>query len=130
MRKSGFVSLLSYIAMFLGYGIPALTIYIEANNGKYQGWDGLGFGLLMIFCMIYAVPAGIAMLLKILHVTTGIGLFGILCMLIDVAAFGIIVYYFIAGGASLETLITFWYASLPIVVLPVTFVANVKSLGG
>ncbi len=130
-RKSRLISLFIYIAMFLGYGITALVIYIGAQNGAYEGWDGLGMALLMIIFMIFAAVAGVAMLLKIVHVASGWGFFGFLCTLIDFAALAILIFYIVngvSGEASLD-LLEGWYILLPIPALLVSFPANIKSLG-
>lgn len=129
-RKSGLVSLFIYIAMFLGYGITSLVIYISAQNGAYEGWDGLGMAILMVIFMIFAAVAGVAMLLKIVHVAAGWGFFGFLCTLIDFAALAILIFYIVNGasGDASINLLEGWYILLPVPALLVSFPANIKSL--
>ena len=129
-KKSALVSLFIYIALFLGYGITSLVIYISAKNGAYEGWQGLGMAFLMIFFMIFAGVAGIAMILKIVHVAAGWGFFGFLCILIDIASLAILIYYFVIGGASLAAVLEVWYFFIPIPALLVSLPANFKSLAG
>ena len=130
-KKSGLISLFIYIALFLGYGISALVCYIRAENNMYEGWEGLGIALLMIIFMIFAAVAGVAMLLKIVHVAAGWGVFGFLCTLNDFAALAFLIFYVVDGSAgevSLD-LLEGWYILLPIPALLVSFPANIKSLG-
>ena len=124
MRKSGGFSLfvyLFYLVCGLGLGI---YFYIAAQNA--EGWDGLGYALLLVVCAVAAGVGLLGLLLKLIHVGTGWGFFGFLCMLVDLAVIAYIAYVCYDGGLNSSAIVLF---GLPIIFSVGSFISNIKSLG-
>ena len=132
MRK-GLLSFIIYSILFgvSGFLTLQLKLEIDANQGNYEGFEGLGAGLgfaiLLIFTIILAVP----FVLKLLHVLSGWGFFGFLCVLVDIAFIVLLVYGMITSvpsGASFD-----FVESLPMIgaisAIAVALGSDVMSLG-
>ena len=125
MRKNGGFSFICYLLYLVGGLGFAIYSYIAAQGA--EGLDGLGYALLMIVGLIAGGVGLVELVLKLLHMATGWGFFGFLCMLVDIAVVAYLVYAFIDGNADTSSLILIG----PCVVLSTgAFISNIKSMVG
>lgn len=127
MRRGGVLSFVCYLIYLLGGVGLALYSYIAAQNA--EGWDGLGYALLMVLGLIGGAVGLVSVILKLIHMGTGFGFFGFLCMLIDIAVIALIVYSIIDGGGISDP--GNYILIVPIIALSsLSLISNLTSLGG
>ena len=125
MRKNGGFSLFCYIIYLLGGLGLAIYSYIAAQSS--EGWDGLGYALLMIVGVIAGGVGLVGLIFKLLQMASGFGFFGFLCMILDLAVVAYLVYAFVDGNADVSTLILIG----PFTALSfISLISNASSLGG
>lgn len=101
MRKSGFVSFIIYLIYALFGGGLALYNYIKAENHE-SGWEGLGYAILLILGIILCAAGLLGVILKGIHLGTGWGFFGFLCILLDVAFVVVFISMVLPGGNNAQ----------------------------
>ena len=91
--KRGIFSLICYIFYTLAGGFLAIYSRLEIDriNASGGGWEGLGAAVVMILGIIVLAVGLAGLLFKGLHMGTGWGFFGFLCMLIDLAVIVVLV---------------------------------------
>ena len=125
MRKSGGFSLFVYLLYLVGGLGFAIYSYIASQSA--EGWDGLGYALLMIVGIIAGGVGLVGLIFKLLHMASGFGLFGFLCMLLDIAVIAYLVCALVDGNADVSALILIG----PFTVLSfISLISNAASLGG
>ncbi len=126
MKKGGILSLIVYILYTLGGGGLAIysRIAIEELNNSGGGWEGLGLAIVMVVGLIFGAAGLVATILKLIHMKSGWGFFGVLCILVDIAFIGVFVSSIIENGLTIDGLgsLLFIGASLA------SLVANIKSM--
>jgi hypothetical protein len=126
MRKSGGFSLACYIIYLLGGLGLVLYSYIVAPT--LEGWEGLGI-LVLIILGIYSAGIGlVGLILKLLHMGTGAGFFGFLCVLVDLFVIGVVVYACFDGSVSLNDPTTLVLTAIPGGMFLGSFISNIKSM--
>lgn len=128
MRKSGGFSLACYIIYLLGGLGLVLYSYIAAPDA--EGWEGLGLALLIILGIITAGVGLVGLVVKLLHMGTGAGFFGFLCVLVDLAVIGLMVYSLIDGGIDTENLDNLIFPGVVGVLSIGSLISNIKSMKG
>ena len=92
MRKGGLSFVLYLLYTLLG---GAMCIYnyiaIQRFNEQGGGWEGLGLALLLVLSVIVFGVGVIGMILKGIHIGTGWGFFGFLCVVFDLACIAVLV---------------------------------------
>ena len=101
MRKSGIVSFLVYLIYVLGGGGLALYNYIKIENHE-EGWEGLGYAVLLILGIVLGAAGLLGVILKGIHLGTGWGFFGFLCILLDIAFVVVFISMVLPGGNNVE----------------------------
>ncbi len=95
-------SLVCYILYTLAGG--ALAIYgkisVDRINASGGGWDGLGAAIVLILGLIVLAVGVAGLIFKGLHIGTGWGIFGFVCLLIDLAIIAVLVYNMFEGEGS------------------------------
>ena len=125
MKKGGTFSLVCYIIYTL-IGVAAL-IYNRLGIENAEGWDSIGYALLFAVAIVFAGASAVGLVLKLLHMGTGFGLFGFLCILVDIA----FVLFF--AGASIEDIggldISALAITIPIILISIgSLISNIRSL--
>ncbi len=128
MRKSGGFSLIGYIIYLLGGLGLVLYSYLAAPNA--EGWEGLGIAVLIVLGIIIAGVGLVGLVLKLLHMGTGAGFFGFLCVLVDLLVIGVMVYSLIDGGISTENLDSIIFPGVVGVISIGSLISNIKSMKG
>ena len=126
MKKGGLLSLIVYILYTLGGGGLALycRIGIDNVNNNGGGWEGLGLAIVMIVGLVFGAAGLVATILKLIHMKSGWGFFGVLCILVDIAFIGVFVSSMIENGLTLDAV----YAILFIGASLASLIANIKSM--
>lgn len=101
MRKTGIVSFIIYLIYALGGGGLALYNYIRIENHE-SGWEGLGYAILLIVGIVLGAAGLVGVILKGIHLGTGWGFFGFLCILLDIAIAVAFIAMVIPGGNNVE----------------------------
>lgn len=101
MRKSGIVSFIIYLIYTLFGGGLALYNYIKALNHD-SGWEGLGYAVLLIVGIVLGAAGLLGVILKGIHLGTGWGFFGFLCILLDIAFAVVFISMVLPGGNNVE----------------------------
>ena len=92
-----------------------------------MNWEGLGYAILIVLGLIVGGVGLISLILKLIHMGTGWGFFGFLCILVDLAIVVFGVLSLIDGGASdLSGFITLIILSLFGLL---SMISNISSLG-
>lgn len=129
MRKSGIVSFIIYLIYALGGGGMVLYNYIAIENHE-GGLEGIGYAILFILGIILGAAGLLGVILKGIHLGTGWGFFGFLCLLLDIAFVFAFISMALPGGnnvsaATLEDILP----AIPFVATALTsFVFNITSL--
>ena len=126
MRR-GIFSLICYILYTLAGGALAIYGKLEADriNASGGGWEGLGAAIVFIIGLI-ALAVGVAgLLFKGLHIGTGWGIFGFVCILLDLAVIIALVSTMFSGSGSFEFNPV---AAILCGIIGISFVSNVESL--
>ena len=134
MKKIGFISLVIYALLALTGGIFAIWSRLELDalaGSADDGWASIGAAIVFVLALIVLAVSLVALIFKILHVATGWGFFGFLCLLIDLAIVALAVYSMITSipsGASFD-----FAENLPLIAITgifgVSFLSNLSSLG-
>lgn len=124
MRKSGGFSQALYIGYLIGGIGSAVYCYIAAQNA--EGWDGLGYAVLLILGLGIAAVGLVALVFKLLHMATGWGLFGFLCVLLDLGVIAACAFLIVDGGIDISSLITIAPAIIGSIL---ALFSNIASLG-
>ena len=132
MKRRGILAFIIYLLYTLGAGALAVYAYAEVQKIPADDPDSLaalGGALLIIFAMVVGIPFGIELIVKILHLITGLKLFGIICMLGDLLIF----LYFVGSLFDAMPSVTIFLSELPymlIMGLPVilAFFSNLRSV--
>lgn len=129
MRKSGIVSFIIYLIYAIGGGGIALYNYIAIENHE-SGFEGIGYAILMILGIILGAAGLLGVILKGVHLGTGWGFFGFLCILLDVAFVVVFISMALPGGNNVEaaTLEDFLPALPFLLATLASFVCNITSL--
>ena len=129
MRKSGIVSFLVYLIYVLGGGGLALYNYIKIENHE-EGWEGLGYAVLLILGIVLGAAGLVGVILKGIHLGTGLGFFGFLCILLDLAIIVAFIVMVIPGGNNIDaTTLEDILPALPFLAVGFTsFVFNIASM--
>ena len=96
MKKSLIPSLIVYILYtLLGGGMAVYNyIAIQKHNAEGGGLEGLGLAILLIVGIVIFGVGIIGLILKLIHIKSGWGFFGVLCLLLDILCVGSLMYYF------------------------------------
>jgi hypothetical protein len=96
MKKSLIPSLIVYIlyTLFGGGMVVYNYIAIGKHNAEGGGLEGLGLALLMIVGIVIGGVGLIGLIFKLIHIKSGWGFFGFLCLLLDILCVGAVFYYF------------------------------------
>lgn len=131
MKKRGILAFIIYLFFTLSSLALAIYSYVEIQKipADDDSMAALGGALLIIFAMGVGIPFGIELIVKILHLITGLKLFGIICMLGDVLIF----LYFVGSMFTTLPSISVILAELPYMLvfgLPMilAFFSNLRSL--
>lgn len=127
MRRSGKLALAIYILFAILGGIIAVIGYTSLKNIQNSGggdWDEIGAALVTYLGVIVFVAYAIPLVIKILHFKTGFKLFGIICILIDLAIAGCLLYIGLVENGG-DHLITQLLLPLPSLL---AFISNLKSI--
>lgn len=100
MRR-GILSFIFYILYTLTGGGLAIYAKIEADRIQASGggWEGLGAAILLILGIIVAGVGLVGVLFKALHLGTHWGIFGFICLLLDVAIIVVLVSNMFESGS-------------------------------
>ena len=132
MRKIGIVSFIIYLIYALGGGGLALYNHfaIQEHNANGGGLEGPGLAILFILGIILGVAGLVGVILKGLHLGTGWGFFGFLCLLFDIALAVVFISMVIPGGDNVEaTTINDMLPAIPFLASSlVSFFCNIASL--
>lgn len=127
MKKAGVLSFICYLLyLFGGAGLAIYSkIMIDDLNANGGGLEGLGHAIVLILGIILAGVGLVGVILKGIHLKTEWGLFGVLCILFDLACVGVLaVLTFGEGGTSAD-----FVGLLPFVIpSAVALVGNVLSV--
>lgn len=131
MKKGGILSLIVYILYTLG-GL-GLIIYsrvsIDKHNAEGGGLEGIGLALLLVLGIILGAAGLLATILKLIHMKSGWGLFGLLCILADVAFIFAWVSMAAPGGNINQIAVNDILPSIPFILASLaSMIANIKSL--
>ena len=95
MRRKGILAFTIYLLATLAGGGLALEAYIEAKQlevSPESGWATLGAVLVVILGISVAVPYLVCLVMKIIHMASGLKLFGVICLILDVAILAVLGY--------------------------------------
>ena len=122
MKKGGLLSLIVYILYTLLGG--GLAIYCRVGINDNSGWEGLGLAIVMVIGLVLGAAGLVGVILKLIHMASGWGFFGVLCILLDIAFIGVFVSSMIENSLTLDAVyvILFIGASLA------SLIANIKSM--
>ena len=125
--KRGILSFVIYTILLgiVGFLTLQLKFEIDTNQGNYEGFEGLGAGLGLAIFLIFTIILAIPFVLKLIHVISGWGFFGFLCVLVDIAFVVLIVYSIITSipsGATFD-----FVENLPILGVASAFVVALAS---
>ena len=123
MKKGGFALFVYafYTILSLGWiGYVRLVVVGET----FDGWEGLGYALLLVLALVVLIPAAVGLILKLIHRASGWAFMGVLCILVDLSFIGTIIMSVIESGD---------FASIPIMLVPMALsvgalVSNIQSL--
>ena len=127
--KRGILSLICYILYTLVGG--ALAIYGKLAADSIQesggGWEGLGAAIVFIIGLVVLGVGLVGLIFKGLHMGTGWGIFGFVCILIDLAAIIGLASTMFSGSGSFE-----FNPAVAIIcgILGISLVSNFESLRG
>ena len=109
------------------YGALAIYGKLEADriNASGGGWEGLGAAIVFIIGLIVLAVGVAGLLFKGLHLGTGWGIFGFVCILLDLAVIIALVSTMFSGSGSFEFNPV---ATILCGILGISFVSNVESL--
>ncbi len=98
--KRGTASFVIYILYTLFGGGVAIWNYIRLQNstGESGDWSGLGYALLFAIGIVIGVIGLGGVILKGIHLGTGWGFFGFLCIILDIACIYLLVSSASSGG--------------------------------
>ena len=103
MRK-GLLSFIIHTILFGGFGILTLITKLQLDAIDADGFNGLGLALGLVIYLICTIALAVPFVLKLIHVISGWGFFGFLCVLADIALIGLLVYS-IFSGVTIDMLI-------------------------
>ena len=101
MRR-GILSFIIYVLYTLAGGGLALYAKLEIDriNANGGGWEGLGAAVVLIVGLVVGAVGLAGLLFKGLHLGTGWGLFGFICILIDIVIIVALVSNMFEGEGS------------------------------
>lgn len=130
MRNRGIFSFVCYVLYTLfGAGV---TIYnyvaIQKHNAEGGGFEGIALAILFILGLIVLGAGVIGLVLKGIHLGTGWGLFGFLCMVLDVVIVAGLITSVIPDNPAAINISEIW-PIIPIVGVAIgSFISNALSL--
>ena len=101
MRKRGIFAFVIYLLGTLFGGGLTLWAFLELErieSGTNDGWAAIGAAIIIAFGIMVGVPYLACLITKILQLATGLKLFGILCLILDVVVIGGLAYTFYTEG--------------------------------
>ena len=105
MKRKGILAFVVYLLCSLAGGGLALMWFIEAKQleaSPESGWATLGAVLLVVLGIGIAIPYLLCLLAKIIHLASGIKLFGVICLILDIAILAVLGYAFFIEDAANE----------------------------
>ena len=88
MKKNGIVALIIYILGVVAGISLAIWAYIDLQaleNLPEPGWAAVGAAIIVALGVVVAITFAVPFILKVIQLLTGFKLFGILCVLADIA---------------------------------------------
>ena len=127
MKKAGVLSFICYLLYLLGGAGLALysKIMIDDLNANGGGWEGLGHAIVLILGIILAGVGLVGVILKGIHLKTGWGLFGVLCILFDLACVAVLAIAMTSEGEVSSDFLSVLPFAIP---SAVALVGNILSL--
>ena len=131
MKKRGILAFIIYLVGTIFAAFLAIYANVEAQKIPEDGggWAGLGAALLLIFAMVIGIPFAAELIVKILHMATGLKLFGIICILGDLAILAYLIVGLFASSPTPEVFLR-ELPAITIFALPSTlaFISNLRSV--
>ena len=126
--KRGMLSFVIYIIYALLGGGTAIYNYIALgkHNEAGGGLDGLGLAILMIAGIVVLGIGLVGLIFKSLHIKTGWGFFGFLCLVLDLACVVVFLYLFLGEGGTVGDTLAIVGVAVPSIL---SAISNLVSLG-
>ena len=123
MKKGGFALFVYAFYTIACLGWIAYTRFVVVGE-TFEGWEGLGYALLLILALVVLVPSVVGLILKLIHRASGWAFMGVLCILVDLSFITTIIYSVVESGD---------FASIPVMLIPMAIsvgalISNIKSL--
>lgn len=86
MKKGGILSLICYIIYTLlgAYLVIDANIKIDKLNEAGGGFEGIGYAIILVLGIVLGAVGLGGVILKLIHMASGWGFFGFLCVLLDI----------------------------------------------
>ena len=123
------LSFVIYIIYALLGGGTAIYNYIALgrHNEAGGGLDGLGLAILMIAGIVVLGIGLVGLIFKSLHLKTGWGFFGFLCLVLDLACVAVFLYLFLGEGVNTTDTLVIIGVAIPSML---SALSNLKSMAG
>lgn len=134
MTKKGLFSFILYMLyLFFGGGMTIYnSIAIDKQNQAGGNINSIGLAVLMIFGIILAVYGLAGIILKGIHMISGLGFFAFLCVLLDLAAIYFWIIFLLPSGdlSALGgmTFADFLPSVIPLSLSAVSLISNIRSM--
>ncbi len=127
--KRGTTSFIIYILYTLLGGGVALFSYIRIENHTPDSgdWSNLGYAIIFILGLVLGAAGLVGVILKGIHLGTGWGFFGFLCLLLDIGFVVMAISTLFDSGDTTDP--SAILSIVPVVAASVvSFVSNIRSL--
>ena len=125
MRKSGGFAFICYL-IYTILGVAAV-IYNRIGIEISEDLAPIGYAILFMFALVFAAASAVGLILKLLHMGTGFGLFGFLCILVDIA-FIVFFGWAVVENASLGDPVSMIIPIAIALISGISFISNIRSL--